>query len=211
MHADEPGQAIESRLGVAVSKSTVAAADFETGVAHFAAVHHCDLVVLPKRERRGVARILPGARKQDFSRAIGAPTLFVPEEPGAGFIDAKTGESSFGKVLAPLDPQRRSPIYAGRVEKIVQSIAVGSAIEFLHVEDESGATRRGGRAKPDPRTTVRRGPVIDTIVLHAVESGACMIAMPSAGQKEFLDAVRGSTTERVLGESSCAVLAVPLR
>jgi nucleotide-binding universal stress UspA family protein len=40
---------------------------------------------------------------------------------------------------------------------------------------------------------------------------ANLIAMPTAGHHGFLDAVRGSTTERVLRHAPCPVLAVPAR
>ena len=39
---------------------------------------------------------------------------------------------------------------------------------------------------------------------------AGLIAMPTAGQKGFLDALRGSTTERVVAQARCPVLAVPV-
>jgi len=36
-----------------------------------------------------------------------------------------------------------------------------------------------------------------------------LIVMATEGHRDFLDALRGSTTERVLRAADCAVLAVP--
>jgi hypothetical protein len=55
----------------------------------------------------------------------------------------------------------------------------------------------------------RTGDVVSTILKAADEQQADLIAMPTAGHHGFLDAVRGSTTERVLRHAPCPVLAVP--
>jgi DnaJ-domain-containing protein 1 len=56
---------------------------------------------------------------------------------------------------------------------------------------------------------LRAGDVVSTILKAAEEQQADLIAMPTAGHHGFLDAVRGSTTERVLRHASCPVLAIP--
>jgi nucleotide-binding universal stress UspA family protein len=43
----------------------------------------------------------------------------------------------------------------------------------------------------------------------ATEQPADLIAMATEGHKGFLDVLRGSTTERVLRDARCPVLAVP--
>jgi nucleotide-binding universal stress UspA family protein len=50
------------------------------------------------------------------------------------------------------------------------------------------------------------GPVIESILQAA--RGADLIVMPTAGHRGFLDALRGSTTEQVLRQAPCPVLAV---
>jgi len=56
---------------------------------------------------------------------------------------------------------------------------------------------------------MRAGDVVSTIPQVADEQQADLIAMPTAGRYGFLDAVRGSTTERVLRHAPCPVLSVP--
>jgi nucleotide-binding universal stress UspA family protein len=51
--------------------------------------------------------------------------------------------------------------------------------------------------------------VVEMILKTAVEIDADLIAMPTAGHHGILDAMRGSTTERVLRHAPCPVLATP--
>ena len=55
----------------------------------------------------------------------------------------------------------------------------------------------------------RSGDPVEEILGTAREIGANLIVMPTAGRNGFLDAVRGTTTERVLRQAPCPVLAVP--
>jgi nucleotide-binding universal stress UspA family protein len=53
------------------------------------------------------------------------------------------------------------------------------------------------------------GDVVETILAVAKETTADLIAMNTKGHHGFLDALRGSTTERVVGHARCPLLAVP--
>ena len=65
-----------------------------------------------------------------------------------------------------------------------------------------------------------RGEVAEVIVVDdrspdrtaevAREMGAGLIAMPTAGRQGMFDALRGSTTERVLREAGLPILATPV-
>ncbi len=52
--------------------------------------------------------------------------------------------------------------------------------------------------------------MIGQIVAAAEDPPADLIALSTAGRHGFLDALRGSTTERVLRQARCPVLAVPV-
>ena len=56
---------------------------------------------------------------------------------------------------------------------------------------------------------VRPGTVNETIREAASALNADLIVMSTAGHHGFLDALRGSTTERILHEAECPLLAVP--
>jgi nucleotide-binding universal stress UspA family protein len=54
------------------------------------------------------------------------------------------------------------------------------------------------------------GPVIESILSTAERCRADLIAMPTTGRHGFLDALRGSTTSRVVAHATCPVLTLPL-
>jgi Universal stress protein family len=54
-----------------------------------------------------------------------------------------------------------------------------------------------------------RGEPVEEILRTAMERGADLIVMTTQGHHGFLDALRGSTPERVLRRAPCPVLAVP--
>ena len=79
---------------------------------------------------------------------------------------------------------------------------VGEQADMPAVEIEADAPFKVARL-------ARSGHVVDQILAAATESGVDLVAMATAGHQGFLDALRGSTTERVLRHAPCPVLAVP--
>jgi nucleotide-binding universal stress UspA family protein len=53
------------------------------------------------------------------------------------------------------------------------------------------------------------GEVVETILNASDEREADLIVMATRGHDGFVDALRGSTTERVLRGAKCPLLAVP--
>ncbi len=56
-----------------------------------------------------------------------------------------------------------------------------------------------------------QGNAVETILRVASDIPADLIVMGTQGHQGFLDALRGNTTEQVLRESTCPILAVPER
>jgi len=63
-------------------------------------------------------------------------------------------------------------------------------------------------AHPNDQVIIRYGNVVQTILDAAVEYDVGFICMPTAGHHGILDALRGSTTERVLRHAPCPMLAI---
>jgi nucleotide-binding universal stress UspA family protein len=61
---------------------------------------------------------------------------------------------------------------------------------------------------PNDQVIIRYGNVVQTILDAAVEYDVDFICMPTAGHHGILDALRGSTTERVLRHAPCPLLAI---
>ena len=105
--------------------------------------------------------------------------------------------------------RHRRPDALGTIHEFISALSEqGAAIELMHVGVTAPPIRRisdGARMQATKRT----GDVVGTILNAAEELQADLIAMPTAGHHGFLDAIRGSTTERVLRHAPCPVLAVP--
>jgi nucleotide-binding universal stress UspA family protein len=84
-------------------------------------------------------------------------------------------------------------------------------ITLLHVGHEKRMPNVG--VEDGPQWTFarmhREGDPVDEIIAAAELVRADLIVMPTEGRHRVFDALRGSTTERVLRRSRCPVLAVP--
>jgi nucleotide-binding universal stress UspA family protein len=75
-------------------------------------------------------------------------------------------------------------------------------VQLLHVGPKAP------HVKGHAPVTIRYGNVVQTIIDAAVEYDVDLICMPTAGHHGVLDALRGSTTERVLRNASRPLLAI---
>ncbi len=208
-----PPAAVFEQLGVQVAKIRMPERDAVRGILRFLDGHPSDIIVLATEGRDGLPRWLHGSVAEPVARAAEALTLFMPH--GArGFVAPDTGAVSLRRVLVPVDRQPR-PTYAlraawaiarvlGAEDAILQLLHVGTATDPTAIEVEPGTWRT-------VEHSVRSGDVIEQILAVASEGPADMIAMATAGHQGFMDALRGSTTERVLRHAPCPVLAVPSR
>ena len=132
------------------------------------------------------------------------PALFLREDH-KGFVDSDTGRISLNTVLMPVEASV-PPLDAFRhAADFAHALNPAADVMLLHVGEELPIFE--GLL---PHIELRQGPVIDTILSYAGEIGADLIAMPTQGRRGLLDALRGSTTERVLHGSPCPLLASPV-
>jgi nucleotide-binding universal stress UspA family protein len=150
---------------------------------------------------------------EPIARASEEMTLFVPHGVG-GFVSPQDGGTSLTNVLIPVD-HKPSPCAAieaaARLAAIVRSADVRCTL--LHVGERRDAP---GVQLPDlPNWTWEwstvRGDVVEAILETAARVRADLLIMATAGHHGFLDALRGSTTERVLRGARCPLLAIPAR
>jgi nucleotide-binding universal stress UspA family protein len=86
-------------------------------------------------------------------------------------------------------------------------------VEFrlIHVADEGVPTLY----LPDHRSDwiwekrLVEGDVVDRILQEEAEWSPDLMVLTTQGHRDFLDALRGSTTERVVRGAHCPVLAIP--
>lgn len=194
---------VAEALGVKFIKASVASQSPAQGVAAYVQRHLCDLLVLMTHNRTGLERWLEGSVAEETARETHRPALFLREDH-KGFVDRETGAVSLETVLMPVEASV-SPLKAfRRVADFAHALNPAAEVRMLHVGDDLPIFE--GLL---PHIELRQGPVVDTILAYAREIDADLIAMPTRGHRGLLDALRGSTSERVLHEAPCPVLAAP--
>lgn len=207
----ETTTAIYAKLGVKVAKVEIVPQSPVDGVLHYLHTHPADLVVLATEGRKGVSRWLHGSVAETLSRQAKTPTLFVPAA-ARGFVDPRRGEVRLRHVLIPVDRAPKPAAAVGKIMNFAHMLAGPEAEErLLHVGKTAPKVQRHAEPHRPLPVALRQGDVIDAIITAANDWPADLIGMPTAGHHGFLDALRGSTTERVLRQAPCPVLAVPMR
>ena len=173
--------------------------------------HPADLIVLATHEENGRSGWLKRRVAEPLSRGAGEPCLLVPHG-SKPLVDPATGEVYLRRFLVPVadkpDPQRALEAAMALADRSgigdaeFTLLHVGNADDAPHVEP----LQRDGWSFTQ---LVREGDVVDTIVRLAESVRADVVVMTTAGHDGFLDALRGSTTERVLRALRCPLLAVP--
>jgi nucleotide-binding universal stress UspA family protein len=210
MQEHEPTAAICKKLGVNVSKVELAPQSTIRAILAFLDKHPADLMVLATEARQGVARWLHGSIAEKLARYAKAPTLFVPAK-ARGFVDPARGELHFKHVLIPVDREPKPTAAIATIMGFAHALAGIEAEErLLHVGRNPPQVQRDATPHRPVPVAVRQGDVVDSIIDAASDWRADLIGMATAGHHGFLDALRGSTTERVLRRAPCPLLAVPV-
>jgi nucleotide-binding universal stress UspA family protein len=210
--AADPPWVVASKLGIEVDNIRLALQEPTRAIVDFLREHASDLVVLATHGRDGVEHWLKGSVAEAVFRRSTIPTLFFA--PGArGFVDQVSGDVQLRRVLVPVD---YSPPPGPAVAAVQRFCALMTGarvpVDLLHVGEEAPKLRSAsGNPQALPRIMLRSGNVVEAIVDAAVELDVDLIAMPTAGHHGVLDALRGSTTERVIRHAPCPVLALAAR
>jgi len=197
-----PGTAAEGvmeQTGVTVRKVGIHETRAAEGLADFLKRHQPSLVVMASHGRAGLERLFTGSVSAELVQATGIPALLLGPQ-AQPFVAADTGAVSLARVLVPVDHNPSPETALDALDAF--NAAIGAALDPIHV---------GSGGPVIPRLAVREltGAVVDTILAEA--AGAQLIAMPTRGRHGLLDALRSSTTERVLAEARVPVLALPVR
>jgi len=206
---DTPYDRWESELDVQVSSVSVVARNARTGILEFLEDRPSNLVVLATHENKAPTRWRDVSVHQGVLRQMRTMSLFLRND-AKGFIDLDSGALTLKRVVVPIDDAVASLPAIRRIEAMLKLVSCEASIELLHV-GESAPQPTDEQGKPlDLPLIVREGPVVDAILALADELKADVIAMPTAGRHGLLDAVRGSTTARILDNGAWPLLAVPV-
>jgi nucleotide-binding universal stress UspA family protein len=150
---------------------------------------------------------------EPIARGAHAMTLFLPNGLG-GFVDSRTGAPSLRRILIPVCTQPApQPAVRAIVDLLKTCGLVDPTLTLFHAGAEPDMPAVEIPAQDTALTftrLARPGDPVEQILTAARETGADMVVMSTAGHHGFLDALRGSTTERVLRKLSCPLLTVPV-
>jgi nucleotide-binding universal stress UspA family protein len=197
--------------GLRVGKIVGVDSNLVRSVVDYVAKHQTELVVLATHQRDGLERWLHAATAEPIARRAREMTLFIPSR-AAGFVSAETGAVTLRRILIPVD---RVPAPQPAVEALAALLAgvrcVEASIVLLHVGEggEVPAVETPLRDGWHWERELRGGKPVDAILDAATRIDADLIVMTTQGHQGLADALRGSTTERVIRGAHCPVLAVP--
>jgi nucleotide-binding universal stress UspA family protein len=146
-------------------------------------------------------------------------TLFIPQG-SEGFVSLESGSVSLRNILIPVDHSPDPQIAVDGAMALAHALAQSPAqsqecrsmtFTLLHVgeEDRFPKVVISEREIWRWKTVCKKGNVERQILQAADECRADLIVMATRGHHGFLDALRGSTTERIVRNSKCPVLALP--
>lgn len=199
-----------AHLGVHISKSSVTDDDPANGILHHLEHHPADLLVLATHQRHGLDRWLHSAIATRINNQTDGATLFVPFGC-EGFVDQHSGTCRLQKILLPVDKEPDPDPAVEITTDLIQSLSSGPCeVRLLHIGDSATqpAMRLPSEERAHWKRVSRSGSVVNGILDEAKEQQVDLIVMTTSGRHGLLDALRGSTTEQVIENAQCPILAV---
>jgi nucleotide-binding universal stress UspA family protein len=200
------------QLGIDVRKILARQSNPVAAVLHYLGEHPADLIVLATRQHTGQVRWLEQSVAEPLARHAGQMTLFIPGNV-AGFVSAEDGSVSLKSILIPVaDVPRPQPAIEAAVRLASRLQCPRGIFTLLHVGETGSMPLVACPELPgwEWNRITQSGDVIQNIVDTASETSADLIVMTTDGRNGFLDALRGSHTERVLRQALAPLLTVPV-
>ena len=200
-------------IGLRVKKVLHAESDPLAAMVRYCKDHPPDLLVLATHQRDGLSRWLHKAIAEPLARRSRAMTLFVPEH-GKSFVSATDGAVSLRRILIPVDHAPNSQAALEEAYFLAANFdRRGVVFKIFHVGTDKGMPTLYLPYRPGWRWEERlvSGDPVQCILQEEADWSPDLVVMTTQGHTDFFDALRGSTTERVLRGVHCPVLAVPER
>jgi nucleotide-binding universal stress UspA family protein len=186
--------------------------DLRAAVAHRIAELSPDLVIIGTHARTGFQRLLSGSVAEPVARDVHKATLFVGAH-ARGLVDAETGDWLAKRILVPISSDVPQQPLIDQLTRLLQACGCGTlSFTLVHVGRSDTVPEPDLPRRADWRwkSDIRTGNVVEEILKAAVEHESDLIAMATHGHDSVLDALLGSTMERVLRRAACPVFAVPV-
>jgi len=194
-----------------VKKVVLEGSDPVESMVQYCRDHPPDLLVLATHQRDGLGRWLHKEVAEPLARRSHAMTLFVPHE-GNGFISLEDGTVRLQRILIPVDHEPSAQPALEEASFLAAGLESPN-VEFrlIHVGNKGVPNLYLPDHRSDWKWEKRlvEGDVVDRILQEEAEWSPDLMVLTTQGHRDFLDALRGSTTERVVRGAHCPVLAIP--
>ena len=200
------------KLGINARKVMAKKDEPVDAIGNFLETNPTDLIVLSTGKRDGRIPWLGKSVAEPVARKAGEMTLLIPGEV-EGFVSPIDGSVSLKKILIPIAPTPRPEPALNAAAKLVQkwNCSEGTFV-LMHVGNSN--TMPALRTPEVPGWTwekdLRSGEVIEGIVNSAKEHKADLILLATDGRNGFLDAFRGSHSERIVRYGVAPLLTIPV-
>jgi nucleotide-binding universal stress UspA family protein len=210
--AGSPRSAVP-QLGIDVRKVIAQQSDPVKAVLRYLGDHSADLIVLATHQHEGRAHWLQFGRRT--GRRGRGETLVLPSD-NPGFVSAQDGSVSLESILIPVAVTPSPQVAVVAAARMASRLnCPRGTFTLLHVGEPNAIPAVQCPEIPgwEWKTITRTGDVIRGIVDTAARTAADLIVMTTDGRNCFLDALRGSHSERVLrhAPAPCCLLCRTLR
>lgn len=199
-------------LGIAASKVVANEGAPVDAVLGYLERHPTDLIVLATSRRGNHVPWLGKSVSAPVTRKAGEMTLLIPGDV-KGFVSGEDGSVKLKNLLIPIASSPRPEPALKAAARFVRKLnCPEGTFTVLHVGDANSmpALRYPEVEGWTWKKELRSGEVIEGIVNTAKSLEADLILMSTDGRNGFLDALRGSHSERVLRHCAAPLLTVPV-
>lgn len=201
------------KAGTYVEKIVKVHEDPVSSILHFLDHSPTDLIVLAVHQSKEPIGWLKKSVAMPISLGSGEMTLFVPQGVD-GFVSLRDGTVSLKRILIPIDNHPSPQLAVNAASALARTLScVDCSFKLVYVGDPNNkpivniSAQEGWQWEKIIR--IGRHDVVKEILQLGNEYSADLIVMTTQGRDGFLDALRGSITERVLRGARCPLLAIP--
>jgi nucleotide-binding universal stress UspA family protein len=200
------------QLGIKVTKVLRLSKDPVKACLGFLEENPADLIALAVRQHEGRMRWLGKSVGKPIARRAGQMTLFTPHGV-EGFVSRQDGSISLRNILIPVTIKPRPQPSVESAARLIRNLQLPTGmVTLLHVGP--AAEMPSLKLPKDTDWTWNRvakiGEPADVILQTATELRTDLIIMTTDDPDGFLDALRGTTSERVLRKARTPVANLPV-
>jgi len=196
-------------LKLRIRKTIARGQDPEKAMLKHLEKHHTDLMVVATHKRQGLSRLFNPSIASSIAQKTEKMTLFLPEGV-SGFVDKESGHYNLKHILIPVD-HSPNPEVAFQAAKMLQGLAPHKPeVTLFHVSNGDKSFPECPNIPSDWKKEMssKNKSVPEHIFDEAAYRETNCIVMSTEGRNGLVEALLGSTAERVIQDAPCPVLAI---